>query len=84
MIFTETTAWCPRGRSSTGSANLYTQAQADGWKKVIDGIHSRGGRVYVQINHAGRATNPDKTFGLEIWAPSAIACREKVRYLGGK
>lgn len=28
LIFTETTAWSQRGRSSAGSANLYTLEQA--------------------------------------------------------
>jgi len=58
MIFTETTAWSQRGRSSTGSANLYTEEQAEGWLKVTDAVHKKEGKIFVQINHAGRATNP--------------------------
>jgi N-ethylmaleimide reductase len=57
LIFTETTAWSQRGRSSAGSANLYTLEQAEGWKKVIDAIHQKKGLIFVQINHAGRSTN---------------------------
>lgn len=38
----------------------------------------------VQINHAGRATNQEKTDGLQVWAPSAVLCRQKIRYLGGQ
>jgi len=41
MIFTETTAWSQRGRSSTGSANLYTEEQAEGWLKVTDAVHKK-------------------------------------------
>jgi N-ethylmaleimide reductase len=64
IIFTETVAWCQRGRSSTGSGNLFTEEQAEGWKKVTDKVHENNGRIFVQINHAGRATNTDKTGGL--------------------
>jgi len=57
MIFTETTAWCERGKSSIGSPGLYTKEQAEGWKLVTDAVHKNGCLIFVQINHAGRATN---------------------------
>jgi N-ethylmaleimide reductase len=84
LIFTETTAWCQRGRTSQGSPGLYSEEQAQGWRLVTDAVHQRAGKIFVQLAHAGRATNPEMTFGLETWAPSAIGCREKIRYLGGK
>lgn len=75
LIFTETSAWCQRGKSSIGAGNLYTEEQAAGWKTVTDRVHEKGGKIMVQINHAGRATNQEKTDGLEVWAPSAVLCR---------
>lgn len=64
MIFTETTAWSERGRTSFGSPNLYNEEQANGWKKVIDLVHQKGGKLFLQISHAGRCTNSEKTNGL--------------------
>ena len=50
---------------------------------VTDAVHHNGGKIFIQLSHAGRAINSDMTFGLEAWAPSAIGCRKKMRYLGG-
>jgi N-ethylmaleimide reductase len=83
LIFTETTAWCQRGRTSQGAPSLYNEEQAQGWRSVTDAVHQKGGKIFVQLSHSGRATNNDMTFGLEPWAPSAVQCREKIRYLGG-
>ena len=82
LIFTETTAWCQRGRTSKGSPGLYSEEQAQGWRAVTEAVHHLGGRIFVQLAHAGRATNTEMTFDLETWAPSPVLCREKLRYLG--
>lgn len=54
----------------------------EGWKKVNEAVHAKGGRIFLQIFHAGRATHPLKNRGQELWAPSAIAVREILRDLG--
>lgn len=36
----------------------------------------------MQIFHAGRVTHPLKNGGQELWAPSALAVREKIRDIG--
>jgi N-ethylmaleimide reductase len=46
-----------------------------GWKTVIDLVHAKGTKIFVQLFHAGRGTHPLKINGLEPWAPSAIAIR---------
>lgn len=40
---------------------------------VTDAVHAQGGRIVVQIMHAGRAAHPDINGGRRILAPSAIA-----------
>ncbi|CAK7215385.1 hypothetical protein SEUCBS140593_002511 [Sporothrix eucalyptigena] len=42
---------------------LFDPAQHTGWKKVVDAVHARGGFVYAQLWHAGRATIPHFTGG---------------------
>lgn len=50
---------------------------------MTDAVHTKGGKIYIQLYHAGRATHSELTGGLEPWAPSAIAMRnEKIRQLG--
>jgi N-ethylmaleimide reductase len=36
---------------------MYTTEQALAWKKVVDAVHDRGGRILLQINHVGRVNN---------------------------
>ena len=36
----------------------------------------------MQIFHAGRVTHPLKNGGLDLWAPSALGVREKIRDIG--
>lgn len=51
-----------------------TQAQIEGWKRVVKGVHDKGGIFFAQIWHSGRSTNaifrPD---GSKPIAPSPIA-----------
>ncbi len=32
-----------------------------GWRKVTDAVHAEGGRIVVQLMHAGRISHPDNT-----------------------
>lgn len=50
---------------------IYGDAQISGWKKVTDAVHAKGGLIFCQIHHCGRATVPcnlDK--GMKVVAPS--------------
>lgn len=51
---------------------LYTQAQADGWRRVTDAVHEQGGRIFVQLGHTGSSSHPDLLDGALPLAPSAI------------
>lgn len=46
-----------------------------GWKKVIDGIHSKGSKIYIQLWDIGRVANYDvlQETGHDLVGPSAIA-----------
>ncbi|KAK9792792.1 putative NADH:flavin oxidoreductase/NADH oxidase N-terminal domain-containing protein [Seiridium cardinale] len=37
---------------------LFDNSQVPGWKKVVEAVHSKGGYIYAQLWHAGRATIP--------------------------
>jgi N-ethylmaleimide reductase len=79
MILTEASAWTQRGHGFPGAGNLYTQEQAEGWRKVVDAVHAKGSRIYVQLIHCGRTTSPVVT-GMEVWGPSAVPIRGKTYY----
>ncbi|WP_026068341.1 alkene reductase [Halomonas smyrnensis] len=52
---------------------IYSEAQVEGWKKVTDAVHAKGGKIYLQIWHGGRACHPVLNDGKDPVAPSAIA-----------
>ncbi|KAG2227077.1 hypothetical protein INT45_003807 [Circinella minor] len=35
---------------------IYNQEQIEGWKKVTSAVHEKGGLIYLQLWHVGRAT----------------------------
>lgn len=52
---------------------IYSDAQVEGWKKVTDAVHAKGGKIFLQIWHGGRACHPVLNDGKQPVAPSAIA-----------
>lgn len=41
-----------------GVPGIFTASQIAGWKKVTDAVHAKGGYIYCQLWHVGRATIP--------------------------
>ncbi|GLI93016.1 alkene reductase [Methylocystis echinoides] len=52
---------------------IYSQPQVDGWKRITDAVHAKGGRMALQIWHGGRACHPLLNDGATPVAPSPIA-----------
>ncbi len=52
---------------------IYSEAQVAGWKKVTEAVHARGGKIFLQILHGGRACHPLLNNGRVPVAPSAVA-----------
>ncbi|KAF2724601.1 FMN-linked oxidoreductase [Polychaeton citri CBS 116435] len=52
---------CPISRLACGYPGIpgiFTQSQISGWKRVTDAVHAKGGFIYCQLWHVGRATVP--------------------------
>ncbi|WP_068637332.1 alkene reductase [Thauera butanivorans] len=70
--------------SATGQAycrqpGIATPAQVAGWRKLTDAVHARGGRIVLQIMHAGRiGSRHVKGDGVDTVAPSAIRAAGEV------
>ena len=52
---------------------IYSEAQVSGWKRVTDAVHAKGGKIFLQIWHGGRACHPLLNDGRVPVAPSAMA-----------
>ncbi len=64
---------------------IYSPACVAGWKLVTDAVHAKGGRIFLQIWHGGRACHPALNGGAVPVAPSAIAiANEEVHTPQGK
>ncbi|KAI3416844.1 Cupin type-1 domain-containing protein, partial [Psidium guajava] len=57
LLITEGTVISDTATGFPGSSGIYTEEQVEAWKKVVDAVHSKGGIIFCQIAHAGRASN---------------------------
>jgi len=61
------------GKGYFGTPGIHSGAQVAGWKKVTDAVHAKGGRIFAQIMHAGRISDPSfLPGGATPVAPSAV------------
>lgn len=75
LIITEGTSPSPNGIGYARIPGLYNEAQVQGWKRVTDAVHARGGKIFVQLMHTGRVTHAaNLPAGAEVVGPMAEAC----------
>jgi N-ethylmaleimide reductase len=72
LIITEATTVSEQGNGWINSPGIYTDAMVEGWKKVVDAVHAKGGTIFLQLWHTGRASHSDFHGGELPVAPSAI------------
>ena len=74
LIVSEGTQPSDDGQGYLTTPGIYTRAHIAGWRKVTDAVHAKGGRIFIQLMHAGRMSHPDNTPHHRLGvAPSAIA-----------
>lgn len=73
LIIAEATQVSPRGMGYPNTPGIHSLEQVKGWKRVTEAVHAKGGRIFLQLWHAGRASHPllQPDGGLPV-APSAI------------
>ncbi|MFB2981861.1 alkene reductase [Microseira sp. BLCC-F43] len=73
LIIAEATQVARNGIGYPNTPGIYTSEQVEGWKQVTNAVHARGGRIFLQLWHAGRVAHPSLLPANEIpIAPSAI------------
>src|SRR5581483_8499173 len=58
MILTEATSVSPMGVGYAATPGIWSEAQVEGWKKITDAVHEKGGRILLQLWHVGRISHP--------------------------
>jgi len=73
LIISEGTFPSPMGKGYVRTPGIYSDAQVAAWKKVTEAVHAKGGRIFLQIMHAGRISDPSFLPGNATpVAPSAV------------
>jgi len=74
LIITEATQISLIGKGYPAAPGVHSAGQVEGWKKVVEAVHAKGGFIFLQLWHVGRISHislhPKE--GLPV-APSAIA-----------
>ena len=74
LIITEGTSPSPNGLGYARIPGLFSDAQVSGWRRVTDGVHQAGGKIFVQLMHTGRVCHPaNMPADSKVLAPSALA-----------
>ncbi len=79
LIVTEGVQPSPVGKGYWRTPGIHSAGQIEGWRKVADAVHARGGRIVMQLMHCGRVVVPaNRGFEAEVIAPSALPCPVQV------
>lgn len=86
LVTVEATGVTPEGRISPGCLGIWSDAHGEAFELITRAVHSRGGRIAIQLAHAGRKAStprwlpgapegsvPLEEGGWETVAPSAVA-----------
>ncbi|MFD1701739.1 alkene reductase [Methylopila henanensis] len=73
LIIAEATQIMPEGQGYAWTPGIYSDEQIAGWKLVTDAVHSKGGKIVLQLWHVGRISHRDLQPGGKLpVAPSAV------------
>ena len=73
LILSEATAVDPLGVGYPDTPGIWSEDQVAGWRKVTAALHAAGGRIFLQLWHVGRVSDPVYLNGALPVAPSALA-----------
>jgi N-ethylmaleimide reductase len=74
LIITEGTSPSPNGLGYARIPGIFSPEQAASWKPVAAAVHGAGGKIFMQLMHAGRVGSVlNLPPGAELLAPSASA-----------
>ncbi|MDR7307634.1 alkene reductase [Rhodoferax saidenbachensis] len=84
LLITECTMVAPGTSAFINEPGIYSDAQIAAWKQVTQAVHAKGGRIFMQIWHAGRAAHPDINGGVPTVSSSATAAEGDIHTPNGK
>ena len=81
LILSEATVVSPMGIGYADTPGIWSAEQVEGWRLTTRAVHAAGGRIFLQLWHVGRISDPQFLGGALPVAPSAIAAKGNVSLL---
>jgi len=78
LILTEATSVTAMGVGYANTPGIWSYQHIDGWQKTTQAVHKAGGKIFLQLWHVGRISDPSFLNGNAPVAPSAIAAKGHV------
>jgi N-ethylmaleimide reductase len=72
LIITEATNITSKSCSFERAPGIYSAAQVEGWKPIIEAVHKNGGSIFVQLWHCGRVGSDAILNGQAPLSPSGV------------
>ncbi|WP_417356004.1 alkene reductase [Gallaecimonas pentaromativorans] len=82
LLISDATTVTPHAVAYAGAPGIYSAAQVEGWRKVVDAVHGKGAKIFLQIWHPGRQAHPANSQGMAPVAPSALKSEEMAAIRG--
>lgn len=84
LIISEGTSPSLNGLGYPSIPGAYSDKQIAGWKQIADAVHSKGGKIFVQLMHTGRiSAKVNLPEGGVTLAPSSILAPGEIMTLDG-
>ena len=84
LLITECTMVSEGTSAFVAEPGIYSVEQIEAWKKVTTAVHAKGGRIFMQIWHAGRAAHPNINGGMRTVSSTATAIEGEIDTPAGK
>src|SRR5690606_34314094 len=81
LIISEATSVSAQGVGYADTPGIWSGQQVAGWRLVTEAVPAAGGRIFRQLWHVGRISDPELLDGALPVAPSAIAAQGHVSLL---
>jgi len=81
LIISEATVVSPMGIGYADTPGIWSPEQVEGWKLTTRAVHEAGGRIFLQLWHVGRVSDPRFLNGALPVSPSAVAANGNVSLL---
>jgi 2,4-dienoyl-CoA reductase-like NADH-dependent reductase (Old Yellow Enzyme family) len=72
LIISEATSVDPMGVGYADTPGIWSDDQVRGWSQITNAVHDEGGRIFLQLWHVGRMSDPMFLDGKTPVAPSAV------------